>query len=133
MFLQPDWWEVTQAGVGTNRYGYAGGDPVNGSDPSAHGFWSDLGKAVSNFVSIVFGDFTAAERVEINALGIKTGCHSCGSKDPGTKSGNFVPDHQPPSARNSPGSSQRLYPQCIGCSRQQGLDIARMLREGRHL
>jgi RHS repeat-associated protein len=33
MFIQPDWWEVTQAGVGTNRYAYAGGDPVNGVDP----------------------------------------------------------------------------------------------------
>src|SRR5690606_17905780 len=23
MFLQPDWWEVTEPGVGTNRYSYA--------------------------------------------------------------------------------------------------------------
>jgi RHS repeat-associated protein len=38
MFLQPDWWEVTQAGVGTNRYGYSYGDPVNGSDAGGHGF-----------------------------------------------------------------------------------------------
>jgi RHS repeat-associated protein len=36
MFLQPDWWEVTKTGVGTNRYGYSGGDPVNGSDPGGH-------------------------------------------------------------------------------------------------
>jgi RHS repeat-associated protein len=42
MFLQPDWWEVTQAGVGTNRYGYAGGDPVNGKDPSGHAIdWAE--------------------------------------------------------------------------------------------
>ncbi len=34
MFLQPDWWEVMQAGVGTNRYSYSFGDPVNGIDPS---------------------------------------------------------------------------------------------------
>ncbi len=40
LFLQPDWWEVTQPGVGTNRYGYAGGDPVNGSDASGHS-WFD--------------------------------------------------------------------------------------------
>ena len=33
MFLQPDWREVTQPGVGTNRYAYAGGDPVKGSEP----------------------------------------------------------------------------------------------------
>jgi len=36
LFLQPDWWEVTQAGVGTNRYSYAFNDPVNLSDPSGH-------------------------------------------------------------------------------------------------
>jgi RHS repeat-associated protein len=38
MFLQPDWWEVTEAGVGTNRYGYAGGDAVNMADPGGHAF-----------------------------------------------------------------------------------------------
>ncbi|MFN0115997.1 MAG: RHS repeat-associated core domain-containing protein [Paracoccaceae bacterium] len=36
LFVQPDWWEVTRAGVGTNRYGYSGGDPVNGNDPGGH-------------------------------------------------------------------------------------------------
>ena len=25
MFIQPDWWDVTKPGVGTNRNGYAGG------------------------------------------------------------------------------------------------------------
>ena len=33
MFLQPDWWEVTSPGVGTNRYSYSFNDPVNGRDP----------------------------------------------------------------------------------------------------
>lgn len=36
MFLQPDWWEVTEAGVGTNRYSYAFGDPINAKDPTGH-------------------------------------------------------------------------------------------------
>ncbi|MCB2130875.1 MAG: RHS repeat-associated core domain-containing protein [Rhodobacteraceae bacterium] len=36
MFLQPDWWEVTKQGVGTNRYSYSFNDPVNGRDPSGH-------------------------------------------------------------------------------------------------
>ena len=36
MFIQPDWWEVTREGVGTNRYGYALGDPVNGRDPGGN-------------------------------------------------------------------------------------------------
>ena len=34
MFIQPDWWEVTQHGVGTNRFAYVGGDSVNGKDPT---------------------------------------------------------------------------------------------------
>ena len=42
MFIQPDWWEVTEPGVGTNRYAYAGGDPVNGSDPGGHEVWNSL-------------------------------------------------------------------------------------------
>ncbi|WP_347310848.1 RHS repeat-associated core domain-containing protein [Defluviimonas sp. SAOS-178_SWC] len=36
MFIQPDWWEVTKPGVGTNRYSYSFGDPVNGRDPGGH-------------------------------------------------------------------------------------------------
>ena len=36
MFTQSDWWEVTKPGVGTNRYAYAGGDPVNASDPGGN-------------------------------------------------------------------------------------------------
>ncbi len=35
-FIQPDWWEVTTPGVGTNRYGYARNDPVNAADPGGH-------------------------------------------------------------------------------------------------
>jgi RHS repeat-associated protein len=36
MFIQPDWWEVTRAGVGTNRYAYSGNDPVNLRDPGGN-------------------------------------------------------------------------------------------------
>ena len=42
-FIQPDWFEVTKAGVGTNRYAYAGNDPVNLSDPG--GNFAQLGAA----------------------------------------------------------------------------------------
>ena len=31
-FIQPDWFEVTEPGVGTNRYAYSFNDPVNLSD-----------------------------------------------------------------------------------------------------
>ena len=35
-FIQPDWWEVRQSGVGTNRYAYSFKDPVNLSDRNGH-------------------------------------------------------------------------------------------------
>ena len=63
--------------------------------------------------------FNPGERDATNQAGRDKGCHTCGNKDPGTKSGNFVPDHQPPSGLNN-GGDQRLYPQCIDCSRVQG-------------
>jgi RHS repeat-associated protein len=68
-------------------------------------------------------DFTPEERDAINDIGRTKGCHTCGSTDPGTKSGNFVPDHQPPNALNPAGSPQGLYPHCIACSRTQGGQI----------
>lgn len=67
--------------------------------------------------------FTVQERQEINRIGQETGCHTCGTKIPGTASGNFVPDHQPPSSLNTSNSPQRLYPHCITCSGRQGSAI----------
>lgn len=65
-------------------------------------------------------DFTAAERREINRIGSERGCHTCGDTSPGTIRGNFVPDHQLPNALNHAERAQRLYPQCISCSKSQG-------------
>ncbi len=72
--------------------------------------------------------FNDGERESINKIGNETGCHSCGTKDPGTKSGNFVPDHQPPSKLNPKGKPQRLYPQCLGCSKKQGGQVRGITR-----
>jgi RHS repeat-associated protein len=68
-------------------------------------------------------NFTPGERGAVNAEGTETGCHTCGTTDAGTKSGNFVPDHQPPTALNPAGGEQRLYPQCLSCSRTQGGEV----------
>ena len=67
-------------------------------------------------------DFTAAEREAVNRIGRKHGCHTCGNKEPGTKSGDFIPDHQPPS-QLSPGQTQRLFPHCKACSLKQGGEV----------
>ena len=37
-FIQPDWFEVTEPGVGTNRYAYSNNDPVNLLDPGGNLF-----------------------------------------------------------------------------------------------
>ncbi len=36
MFIQPDWLDPTEPGVGTNRYAYSGNDPINGMDPGGN-------------------------------------------------------------------------------------------------
>ncbi len=42
LFLQPDWFEVTKAGVGTNRFSYSFNDPVNKFDPGGNQSLHDL-------------------------------------------------------------------------------------------
>ena len=73
-------------------------------------------------------DFTSQERDSIDRIGQMTECHTCGRRNPGTKSGHFVPDHQPVSSLATPGTPQKLFPQCITCSRAQGLAAANELR-----
>jgi hypothetical protein len=70
-------------------------------------------------------NFTGPERREGNRIFFETGCHTCGTFNPGTASGNCVLDHQPPTAWNPHGSQQRLYPQCLSCSSRQGNWISR--------
>jgi RHS repeat-associated protein len=42
-FISPDWWDPWTAGVGPNRYAYAGNDPVNASDLNGHAIWDNWG------------------------------------------------------------------------------------------
>jgi hypothetical protein len=39
-FIQPDWLDPTQPGVGTDRYAYSGNDPINNFDPGGNS-WVD--------------------------------------------------------------------------------------------
>jgi hypothetical protein len=65
-------------------------------------------------------DFTAQEHRDINQIFSKYGCHTCGTFDPGTRSGNAILDHQPPITLSPHGGSFRLYGQCAHCSHVQG-------------
>lgn len=42
LFLQPDWFEVTEPGVGTNRYAYSANDPINARDPYGNNYVKKL-------------------------------------------------------------------------------------------
>ena len=66
----------------------------------------------------------AAQQSKINEMGDAHGCSTCGATSPGTKSGNWVGDHQPPTALNTTGGPQVYRPQCLQCSRQQGGQVA---------
>ena len=72
---------------------------------------------------------SAAQQAAVNEIGNQTGCHTCGATNPGTKSGNWVADHQPPSALNPSGGKQVLKPQCLQCSRQQGGQVAAAVKK----
>ncbi|MBJ7950027.1 hypothetical protein JDS95_28360 [Bacillus cereus group sp. N24] len=73
-------------------------------------------------------NFSAQTRKTINKLGNKQGCHSCGIRKPGTKSGNYIPDHQPPNAL-ARGRKQRLYPHCKTCSSRQAGKVSALSKK----
>lgn len=77
-------------------------------------------------------------RDTVDAAGRTHGCHSCGSKDPGTAHGHFIPDHQPPAnqvrhaeSRGMSVGEVRLYPHCLNCSRSQMRQANRGTQEHR--
>ena len=76
-------------------------------------------------------DFTREERDRINEIGRATGCHTCGTREPGSGTRNFHIDHQVPTRLNPSASGQNLFPHCAGCSRRQGLDIIEYNRRNR--
>jgi RHS repeat-associated protein len=77
------------------------------------------------------GRAKAPEQRELNRIMDETGCHTCGTRDSGTKSGNAIGDHQPATALNSNGGPQDLYPHCDGCSRRQAGEVTQEKRRRR--
>ena len=74
-------------------------------------------------------NFTMAEKAEINRIGNTYGCHTCGTKDPGTVSGDWVLDHQPPNRLNVNQEPQQLLPQCLHCMHVQGGEVREYIRQ----
>jgi RHS repeat-associated protein len=136
-YRDPSWSNVSAAGVGLIPFvGDAVGKAIKSADEVA-----DAAKASdsSRFAPGPFAGesiparssaqrFNVSERRSTNQIGSQTGCHSCGVPHPGTKTGNFVPDHQPVSSLNTTNAPQRLYPQCLACSQKQGLEAIREIR-----
>ncbi len=58
-FISPDNWDPTMPGVGTNRYAYAGNDPVNKSDPNGH-FWGVAIGIIGGIIGSLLGGTTPA-------------------------------------------------------------------------
>jgi hypothetical protein len=76
-----------------------------------------------------YGRARSAERAQNDANGAKYGCHTCGTKNFGTPSGNPILDHQPSQSINPPpGAPTQGYPHCVECSSEQGTLIWRVLR-----
>jgi len=68
---------------------------------------------------------TAMEQRQVNELMGKHGCHTCGTKDPGTARGGAIADHQPPQALGEP---KIFLPHCDHCKARQGGEVAQVLR-----
>eukprot|EP00048_Salpingoeca_helianthica_P020332 m.6060 g.6060 ORF g.6060 m.6060 type:complete len:245 (+) comp4678_c0_seq1:101-835(+) len=72
------------------------------------------------------GYASEAEREQLQRIGKKSGCHTCG-----TRAGPFNGDHQPPNNITKQrrwwhfsSREQRFYPQCRPCSSRQGASLA---------
>jgi hypothetical protein len=81
MFIQPDWFDPTKQGVGTNRYSYSFNDPVNLSDPNGNWVHIAVGAVVSIGIDYSlaklsgdnYGFSNALKSATIGAVGAATG------------------------------------------------------------
>ncbi|MBE1294574.1 MAG: hypothetical protein GJ677_18985 [Rhodobacteraceae bacterium] len=66
MFIQPDWLDPTEPGVGTNRYAYSANDPINKLDPG--GNKSRVAQFFENVGEWLRGDSAATGARGINSV-----------------------------------------------------------------
>jgi RHS repeat-associated protein len=85
-FLTPDWFDPWQAGVGTNRYAYAGNDPINGSDPNGHYLDTELQAKLAGVIGtgcMASGACEAAAVIGITVAPVALTIYAISSNQPG--------------------------------------------------
>ncbi|MCP3969204.1 MAG: hypothetical protein GY717_02555 [Rhodobacteraceae bacterium] len=94
LFTSPDWLDPTTPGVGTNRYAYAGNDPVNRRDPGGNSWLSDLGDSLrdswDNFTDHFSSDRATRRSAQEYNRARREGYYSGGYSDWNSRRAEFV-------------------------------------------
>ncbi|CAN1576160.1 Rhs repeat-associated core [Paracoccaceae bacterium] len=131
LFLQPDWFEVTKPGVGTNRFSYSFNDPVNGIDPGGNEmrplYNSDLRRIVAelNLGTVSNGRLTQEvgavfENAVLRSMGVEPNTEAIPSDLRG-KLTNGVRNYVVPDAIGTTETELTILGQIIGVSPDAGL------------
>ena len=65
MFIQPDWFEPTEPGVGTNRYSYSANDPVNLMDPNGN-LAISIGVGIAVGIGVLVGGWIVDNQIDMS-------------------------------------------------------------------
>jgi RHS repeat-associated protein len=118
---------AVEAGRAVERLGEAAQATDKALDAARHADTLRPGPFAAESIPAHRGRPTAAEQRRVNELMETHGCHTCGTKNAGTKSGNAIADHQPPQALAEP---KVFLPHCNGCKARQGGQVLQELRKG---
>ncbi|WP_152612628.1 hypothetical protein [Leisingera sp. ANG-M7] len=77
MFIQPDWLDTTEPGVGTNRYSYSFNDPVNLRDDN--GNFAVFGAIVGAIAGVAVQAVSDAINGEVSSAGAYAGAATAGA------------------------------------------------------